>query len=404
MKKAFTLVELMVTVAVIAILMSFVLRFGSLMGDSEARATTLARLQRLENAISGYYAAFGTYPPVANFNSPNIYLRVDDRGAQSEDEENTALWGWLSEEGKVSNPGAEKQAWEQVKAACESQPVACAYPYREDQREYVEYYSEVAKAFAEQADESVFRDFPGKREVFLAGFDIGIPSGRFSQVRDKLNWADIKLFKFGLLSFLLPRYLFMIQCPQDMLTFKQWTGNNTVPSSPFTGNQMNWDNMWQTMENEREGNGNARDMAEIANIPSQAVCARWMPNFEKQLSCTDSLQFFGIDVKAGDAADTINYDKNGRIDINLNLTIYSPRGYGNGSTDGQYVLNTVTMQDGWGNEFFYYSAEPFQSYRLWSAGPNGRTFPPWINREKLDSDAQKCTGYWIQDDIVGLRN
>ena len=62
------------------------------------------------------------------------------------------------------------------------------------------------------------------------------------------------------------------------------------------------------------------------------------------------------------------------------------------------------MRDGWDNELYYYSPEPYQSYVLWSAGANGRTFPPWISREKLPSDANRCVGYWVRDDIGGLKN
>lgn len=49
-----------------------------------------------------------------------------------------------------------------------------------------------------------------------------------------------------------------------------------------------------------------------------------------------------------------------------------------------------------------------KAYVLWSAGPNGRTFPPWI---PLDSDkikgndtAKSVISNWIQDDIVNMSN
>ena len=33
---------------------------------------------------------------------------------------------------------------------------------------------------------------------------------------------------------------------------------------------------------------------------------------------------------------------------------------------------------------------------------NGRTFPPWVSRETLDSKANRCISAWIEDDIVNM--
>ena len=73
----------------------------------------------------------------------------------------------------------------------------------------------------------------------------------------------------------------------------------------------------------------------------------------------------------------------------------------------QYLLDGMTVLDGWGHEFYYYSPSPHQSYTLWSAGPNGRTFPPWVTDEELSqlsgSDRAKAQS-WIADDIVHMGN
>ena len=61
------------------------------------------------------------------------------------------------------------------------------------------------------------------------------------------------------------------------------------------------------------------------------------------------------------------------------------------------VLDGVTVQDGWWHSFYYYSPEPHQTYVLWSAGPNGRTFPPWM--EPSSSSDRKLVNDWIADDI-----
>ena len=402
MKKGFTLIEMLIVVVVIAILMGMVVRFGNISTTASRRAETVSRLQRIENALSGYYAAFGTYPPVRLHGSRNIYLKVSSHGIQDTDgSENSALWGWLDSNGKVSNPAAEKAAWKQVSAACKSQPVACYYPYSENYREYVQAYSEACKSYV--ASLNVPDDIDADtKAVFEAGFDTGVPLGRFSSYRDKVDWTDIQIFKFGLLSFLLPRYLFMMEGPRELFKdYAQWTGNNQLPHDPLRGQLYSggWERLREDVNN---------DLARVANIPSQAACARWISNFENTLICARPLTLFGINVTdSGDSGRSKNNigtaTKGSYVRVNLGIEIYSPGGYAQDSHAGQYILNSTTVWDGWDNEFYYYSPPPYQSYILWSAGPNGRTFPPWIARDTLDAGANRCVGYWIADDIVGLK-
>ena len=289
MKKAFTLVELLVTITVIAILMGFVIRFGNVGSDTSARAVTVSRMQRLENALSGYYAAFGTYPPVKLHGSRDIYLRVNDHNLQSDSgEQNKNLWGWLGADGKVQNERAEANAWEQVRVACVSQPVAAYYPYSEDYKEYVQQLSELMKEMAPTIDDLS----DARKRVFAAGFDIGVDGNgsdsRFNGYREYEEWADIQLFKFGVMSYLLPRYLFMMLGPEPFLDYAQWLGNNNVPSDPFTGNRYGGNGAdastaWKRMRDDKWGDNESNKAGEvkIGSIPSQSVCARWMPKFEK---------------------------------------------------------------------------------------------------------------------------
>jgi len=62
------------------------------------------------------------------------------------------------------------------------------------------------------------------------------------------------------------------------------------------------------------------------------------------------------------------------------------------------------MRDGWWRDIYYYSPEPYQTYTVWSAGPNGRTFPPWISRDSLGSEANRCVAAWTVDDIIHMSN
>ena len=197
------------------------------------------------------------------------------------------------------------------------------------------------------------------------------------------------------MSFLLPRYLVMMNSKEELYregNYAQWTSNNRLPVNPLKGQSSKWN--WQTIRT-RSRSDNAEDFAEVANIPSQAVTARWMPNLEGIVCCNHDYKLYGIDIRGDGGASDLRAD-------NLDIQVYSPGG--NGSTGSQYVLDGVTVLDGWWHEFYYYSPPPYQTYTLWSAGPNDRTFPPWISRKSLDPKANKCVGLWVEDDIVRMSN
>ena len=73
---AFTLIEMLIVVVVLVTLMSMVFRLSSIGDESTCRVNTVERMQKLENCLSGYYAAFGCYPPVPLHGSHDIYFRV----------------------------------------------------------------------------------------------------------------------------------------------------------------------------------------------------------------------------------------------------------------------------------------------------------------------------------------
>lgn len=392
MKKAFTLIELMIVIAVMAILMGLVFRLSSTGTDSHKRTVTIMRLQKLENCLSGYYAAFGSYPPVKTHGSRDIYSSVDGHGIQ-EDNVNDGIWNW-TEIGEHN----EQRAWNQVEAACKSQPVDCRFPFPEGYENLVRLVSDEMKRRAGSEDDrykAFFEDEDRKRRL-MAGFDDGVSNlGRYSSLKDKMDWRNVQLFKFGLLSYLLPRYLVMMNGPEVFFQeYAQWTGNNVMPCDPFTGKSFETQGGWRGVRDRASvGKEGTRDYASVANIPSQAVCARWMPNLKNICSVNrpDNLVLFGVDIKAD--GNVLDVD-------NAAIEIFSTTK----SASNQYVLDGITVRDGWRNEFYYYSPSPFQRYTLWSAGPNGRTFPPWIDRKSLNSRANQCVGKWISDDIIHLSN
>lgn len=393
MKKGFTLIEMLIVVVVLVTLMTMTFRLSSIGSNSSARNTTINRMQRLENCLSGYYAAYGSYPAVKLQGSRNIYLAVNDNGIQDEDgEENKAIFGWYTADG---NHGLwseqECQAWEQVEAACKSQPVAFRFPYP-DQQEWDTYIKSVSDSMKDNVEKLNVSE--ARKKVIETGFSNLKNYGALDS--SAVDWRETQLFKFGLMSFLLPRYMVGMNGKETLFNdhYQQWEANNDQAYNPFTDEPMTWAEVRTCAEEVTKENPDRDKVMRLANMPSQAVTARWMPNLEGSVSCNYNFRLFGVDIG--------NVDNPDLSSGNSNLEIYSTSGSGEGGT--YYVLDGVTVKDGWQNEFYYYSPPPYQSYTLWSAGPNGRTFPPWISRKSLPSDANRCVGVWVADDIVKMSN
>ena len=388
----------MITIAVMVVLMGIVYKLSTAGRDSWRKAATITRIQRLENCLSGYHAAFGTYPPVKLHASRDIYRAVNVHGLQK-DSDNTGLWGWSR-----IGESAEYAAWNQVQAACRAQPVDCRFPYPSGYDELVELVSEEMKARAMSGEETYAAYWQNEsvKARLAAGFDDGVTKNRsrHSKNKDKVSWQDIQLFKFGVMSYLLPRYLVMMDCPEEFFTeYSQWTGNNQMPCNPLTGRSYSTSGGWQQVRRLAISDV-SRDNAELANVPSQSVCARWMPNLRGICRVNHSFTLFGIDIR-----DTI-WPQSELDPDNVGIEIFAPGGAESDSTSTQYVLDGVTILDGWGHEFYYYSPAPYQHYTLWSAGANGRTFPPWVDRENIEggSKARECIALWTVDDILQMSN
>lgn len=380
MRKAFTLVELLIVVLVFVILMSIVFRLSSIGGDSEARSQTIMKLQKLENCLSGYYAAFGSYPPVKLHGSRNYRLKTNEYGIQQVNEQ--------ADNGDL--------VWKRVDAACRSQPLAMNYPYSKSMKEYVKSVSEALKMLHHEFPDSRV----GRNAALALGFDALENVNQLSSKTEEASWSETQLFRFGLMSFLLPRYLIMMEHEDRQMydQFMQWSNNNELPCRFEDGIQ------YETWEDMATDISRRDERWKIQLIPSQAVTARWMPNLQGLLRCdSPSVTIFGVNVTGRGSA-------NLQVSQNANPVIFSAADSQRGESAGlsqQYALDGITCDDGWGNEFYYYSRPPYQSYRLWSAGPNGYTFPPWASQDeisKLSSSDQKKVANWIADDIVQMSN
>ena len=385
--RGFTLIELLIVVVVIATLMGLVFRLAGVGGDQKKRNQTITRMQRLEFALSGYYAAFGSYPPVPLHGSRNIDCDVDHFGIQD----------------VSGNSKTEKLNWPRVRAACLSQPVACEFPYN-DQSPDVKFTHDMRTMTWEGGD------YPFSKNIQLA------PAPNNLRYGESSSWSDVQVFKFGVMSFLLPRYLFMLHGDVNLYDGSrgaQWRSQNDIRQilSLVDGTPMysKWEDVQEaTGQHENKDNDNnymtQSKYKGIANQPSQIVCARWMQALDGIVS--GGTTFYGVNTRLNHDTTMDYYHREGSQEEPGQISaIYSVEGRskGEGGMGGTtYMLNGMTVRDAWGSDLYYYSPPPYQNYQLWSAGPNMKTMPPWVTLPLSDSSDNKTALEWLADDIVGL--
>ena len=328
-RAAFTLIEMMVVVALIGILIGGIFRIIGMAASNAAEADTIQRIQRVENALSGFYAEYGSYPPVMRHGSGNPF-------EATQDEQNDSSYQGKSEEGKLL---------QRALRAAGCQPMSFEFPSPQGMDEYI------AVRYAGQG-------------IYSANQNVGAFNA------SENDWDEVKVFKFGVMSFLLPR-LQVVGSPE--LIEREEYNDDTPKKELFQKQQWVANNKSQV---NGKGTRSFRSQDEY-----ERVCARWMPNFEKILRGGKTL--FGINTGEPDHG----------------YPSFSSA-YAQG-TGNRHVLLTMTVCDGYGNSLYYYSAPPFQSYRIWSAGKDGKTFPPWISLEstELSVDQRKWVNTWIKDDI-----
>ena len=395
--RGFTVIELMVVTLIIAILMSIAFKVSGVGDERDRRNRTIARLQKLENCLSGYYAVYGSYPPVPLQGvSRNINVTVNEYGVQDDGSLNNTL------------------NWNQVRAACLAQPVAAVYPYPEGMNDYIDQISDLMKErwgnddnpdIAAKFSRGFINSSKNANGLFNASVQTTGSDYRGKSKRLSPNWNDCQLFRYGLLSFLLPRYLFMMGGDASFYKgsdsdphYIQWGAFNKRPTNNVNGKRndprsneiMNFEMLRSKIGYDSHGNivGNPRDRAEVEAIPSQSVCRRWLTNLEGIV--VGGKTFYGVNTHDDYFAEALRVDNSG-------IPLYESNGQ-------QYVLGEMTVKDGWGNQIYYYSEPPYQSYRLWSSGANGRTFPPWIAIDSLNQSDRKTASAWIEDDITMMSN
>lgn len=376
MKRGFTLVELLVVVVVIVTLMAVSFRISKAASSSNAISDTVKRMQRLENCLSGYFAAYGSYPPVAVHGRRDYRYNVNSSGIQ-----------------RLNSRNESELVAANVRAACRSQPVGFACPFPPGARDIVRKTAALnGMSFDALVD-----------DTFISGHD----------KTTETDWLEVQVCKLGVLGYLLPRLLVVLDENDDLceggngnfhdgfarlLDCAQWSSNNEKPVDFASGQTYE---SWKDAKS--KGLFSRANRWKVALLPSQSVCARWLENLRGTLA-NDTYGLSKLGVLYG-IKDLVSDDR-----YNSRYHAYSASGTQGADADSSgesYILREFTVVDGWGNELYYYSPQPYQSYTLWSSGPNGNTFPPWVSDEelkKLDGDDQKLAQKWIADDIVHMKN
>ena len=400
--RGFTLIELLIVVVVIATLMGLVFRLAGVGGDQAARNRTITRMQKLEFALSGYFSAFGSYPPVPLHGSRDIFCGVNDHGIQM-----------------TSGGNAESGlSWPQVRAACLSQPVACEFPYNSESTEVKEGMKRLAETYGDMGgDWTRFGNFDTLENPGIFNKDLA-KTGR---------WTDVQIFKFGVMSFLLPRYLFMVAGPVELYDGRggrydktaeinaQWRSQNSLENlfrfrdgKRLYTDQDGWKKLQEDTSQRRNtttaSDYDKREYRAILMQPSQSVCARWMQALDGIVS--GGRTFYGVNTLLDhDERHSYHYHNGSGLGGSPQMMsgIYAPGKARDNSFNNQYILDGMTVRDGWGMDLFYYSPPPYQSYRLWSAGPNQKTIPPWVDlNSSVMSQYRTTAAEWMEDDVVGL--
>lgn len=343
-RQAFTLIELMVVVAIIAIMIGAVFQLVSTVGQYNKKAETVSRMQRIQNAISGFYAEYGYYPPVPRYTSPDPWQSgVEDDYGRPVDR----------------NTEAGFKAACKMAAGCQS--VAFEYPPPMGMDSFI---NQSFQKWGVMSPNSLFGGMNFKT----------LPA----------DWDRAKLFKFGLLSFLLPRV--------EVIGFdgSQNQENDLEPKNGF------FDSPQWTKNNPVSTVDKVRERLKAQQVIENRTVARWLPNLEGIVANGGTI--LGIDTHepytatGGDGGYRTSDVKDAKGKI-TDVISYEYQGQ-------KYVLAYITLRDGWDQEFFYYSPPPYQSYTLWSAGPDRNTFPPWIPLTSLSGTDRKVAAEMTADDIV----
>ena len=289
-----------------------------------------------------------------------------------------------------------------------------SYPCHEDNWAFVR---ERSKDIMDMASKDP--DF-GSGSSVLVLFD-ALEDNRLNPKKDESEWSELNLFKFGLMSFLLPRFIYMMQGRDTGIydRFIQWGDNNNVPCRFEEGVPYDtWEDLAKQIKPKTKKEYNP-EAWKVALLPSQIVTARWVACLEGICSFNYGrysmyTKIWGVELRPNpENPNDVGWLAENKFRSQTNHRHRHPPIYTAGDQHSYdptqpFLPDGVTVEDGWEEEFYYYSPPPHQGYRLWSAGPDEHTFPPWISEDEIDkvlspSDAKQARS-WKADDIVHMSN
>jgi prepilin-type N-terminal cleavage/methylation domain-containing protein len=202
--------------------------------------------------------------------------------------------------------------------------------------------------------------------------DLGITSSMAAQMvndsRSENKWNEFPVFTFGLASYFYPRYWSTGQAsPKEF--YGDLDSDDVLSSPQNKAEKSKIINQW-TDHNDRSGSRiNIQDM----NKDMTAI-KKLMPLLDASIESYVQNKQRVWKVTSWGCGE---YQYEG------------PHHFYNGR---EYANAAVTFQDKWDRELHYQSNPPYDSYRIWSAGPNGSTHNPMCDSP---ASCSKC-----KDDIV----
>ena len=274
-RSAFTLIEMLVVVVVIAILSGLVFRMVGAGGTGSDKAQARRKLEALANAIEEYRAEYGRYPPVA---------RVPDNNP------------------KVHQPDY-KSSWSSEERARKTyQPLRYEYPPNTDR-------------------------WTGGNPHSLATTLKRVPR------------TEATVFQFGLLSYLVTR----VEGRAERAPKELFAKSSTISIE---------DDHWLSQNSSKNSNINDRTLRNWINNGKISRNSAWDP--DKNCCAVDDPR----DVRAA--------KKIWPLLQGIVRTDECPETFRN----FVYTNHQFTVWDPWGNQLNYRSDPPYESYRIWSIGPD----------------------------------
>ncbi len=188
--------------------------------------------------------------------------------------------------------------------------------------------------------------------------------------RKEVAWRETRLFTFGLLSFFLPRYNGFVHAP----------GSDDLSGYPYT---------FAGVTAQANGNGSrtkGNALSQYVNY-NKFVDGAISGDTERDLAAVRRI----LPILGG----KLKFDNSGVEDWGIISRDVRYRANSTGEGASEITNRIYTVYDAWGNSLHYQSIPPYETFKVWSYGPDGKT---GVVEEEING-AKKEIDY-SRDDIV----